>query len=148
MTRTLALAASLVLLGGCSGLHTNYGPIGLKGGYKEKQVSPGVWRVVGLGNGFSPQGFGMKMAMYRSAELIKAAGFSHVQIIDQKGKVRYMGRGGAPATNYVGEELIMFVRGANSPQPPLECRAKVSTACFTYPVEETMARLRPILRIE
>nr|WP_295373465.1 hypothetical protein [uncultured Sphingosinicella sp.] len=146
MRRMLALG--LVLLGGCSGMGTNYGPIGLKGGYKEAQVSPGVWRVVGSGNGFSGEGFGRHMAMYRSAELMKAAGFSHVQIIDQQGKVRYMGQRGAPATNYVGEDFILFVRGANSPDSPSECRAKVPTACFTYPVEETMARLRPVLRIK
>jgi hypothetical protein len=98
-----------------------------------------VWQVTGRSNGIAESGFGRNMAAYRAAELLKAAGFSHMQIIDQKGRANFIGIGGGPATSSAGEFLTLTVRGANDPAPPSECRAKRPDQCFTLAVDPLMA---------
>ncbi|HEX8480911.1 MAG TPA: hypothetical protein VF650_03310 [Allosphingosinicella sp.] len=146
MTRhpILALAAA-ALLSGCStpsGLATKYRSSYLLGGYSDKIVEPGVWKVTGRSNGVAEPGFGRNMAAYRAAEVVKAAGFSHMQIIAQKGKAQTINGSSA------GEFLTLTVRGVNDPAPPTDCREKQPTQCFTLEVDEVMARLRPVLRID
>lgn len=140
------LAAAL-LLAGCAGgrpfTATTYGPAALLGGYSEKQIEPGVWKVTGRSNGIAEMGFGRNMAVYRAAELMKAAGFAHFQIIDQKGKSTMIGYG--TPNKFAGEELTVTVRGAASPDEPLACRAKQPSACGTLGSDEVMARLGPQL---
>lgn len=114
------------------------------GGYTDKLVEPGVWRVEGRANGIAEGGFAQSMAVYRAADLVKQAGFEYMQIIDQKGKQSFVGiRGGSMSS--AGENLILWVRGAHDSSPPAECRAKNPNACFTLPVAETMAKMFPLL---
>ena len=149
MRTIYASLAAALLLAGCSGgrpvTATTYGPMALLGGYSEKEVEPGLWRVTGRSNGIAGQGFGRDMAVYRAAELMKARGFSHFQIVDQKGKITMMGRVGGAATNYVGEFLTVTVRGASDPRAALACRAKLASACGTLSTDEIMGRLGPRL---
>jgi hypothetical protein len=146
MKLMLSLAAAALALAGCAGgrpvTATRYRPAGLLGGYGERVVEPGVWRVTGSSNGIAETGFGRNMAMYRAAELVRAAGFSHVQILDQRGRESRMN------SRTIGESLDLWVRGANGPAPPADCRARNPQACFTVPVDEIMARLRPLLHID
>jgi hypothetical protein len=146
MIRKLALAlAAAAALSGCSGgsgLATKYRPSNLFGGYSDKLVEPGVWKVTGRSNGVAESGFGRNMAAYRAAEVVKAAGFSHMQVIAQKGRTQTINGSSA------GEFLTLTVRGANDPAPPTDCREKQPDQCFTLAVDEVMARLRPLLRID
>ncbi|HEX8380949.1 MAG TPA: hypothetical protein VF619_10425 [Allosphingosinicella sp.] len=146
MMRTIVLVlAAAALLAGCSGrpgTATKYRSSYIFGGYSEKIVEPGVWKVTGRSNGIAEPGFGRNMAAYRAAELVKAAGFSHMQIIQQKGRASTINGSSA------GEFLTLTVRGVNDPAPPTDCREKQPDQCFTLGVEQTMARLRPLLHID
>jgi hypothetical protein len=130
-----------------SGLATKYGPMGLFGGYSDKMVEPGVWRVSARSNGPAGEGFGSKMAIYRAAEILSAQGFSFVQVIDAKGDMTVLGRRGEAFQRPLNEHVVLTVRGAYSPQPPADCRAKVQSACITLPAADVMTRLRPLLYI-
>ena len=145
----LALSAA-ALLAGCAGrpgTATKYRPSYIFGGYSEKQVEPGLWRVTGRSNGIAEPGFGRNMAAYRAAELIKAAGFTHMQVIEQKGRASTIRVGGGSGSN-AGEYLTLTVPGANDPAPPPDCREKQPDQCFTLAVDNVMARLRPLLHID
>ena len=141
----------LSLLAACStsgrpGLATKYRPMNIFGGYSEKLIEPGLWKVSGGSNGMAEVGFGRDVAAYRAAEIIKAAGFSHMQIVDQRGATRTVsvgGGGGRPA----GENLDLWVRGTNDPAAPLDCRAKNAASCATIDVADLMMRLRPRLAL-
>jgi len=144
-TPALALAAAL-LLGGCAGrafTATTYGPQALFGGYQEKEIEPGIWRITGNSNGPAGEGFGRNVALYRAAELIKGKGFSHFQVLDQQGKTTMIGYG-AP-TSFAGETMKLTVRGVNDPAEPLVCRAKVPDHCATLSVETVMTTIGPQL---
>jgi hypothetical protein len=146
MMRNLIVAlAAASLLSACSGrpgTATKYRSSYIFGGYGDKLVEPGVWKVTGRSNGIAESGFGRNMAAYRAAEVVKAAGFSHMQIIAQKGRVSTINGGSA------GEFLTLTVRGVNDPAPPTDCREKQPDQCFTLAVDEVMARLRPLLHID
>lgn len=146
----IVLAAATAALGSAasarSGLATKYGPMGLFGGYSDKQVEPGVWRVSARSNGPAGEGFGSNMAIYRAAEILSAQGFSFVQVIDAKGDMTVLGRRGE-IQRPLNEHVVLTVRGAYSAQPPADCRAKEPSACITLPTADVMTRLRPLLYI-
>ena len=148
MRGLIVIAAATLLLAGCAGgrpiTATTYGPVNLLGGYKDKEIEPGVWRVTGLGNGIAGEGFGRNVAVYRAAELIKAQGFSHFQVLRQKGRMNSISVGGGPGS-FSGESMEMDVRGTNDPTAPLACRDKTPTACMTLAVDEILARVGPQL---
>ena len=125
------------------GTATTYGPSALFGGYSEKMIEPGVWKITGRSNGIAERGFGRNMAVYRAAELMKGAGFSHFQVLDQKGHTTLIGYGSP--TNYAGESLTLTVRGINDPAAPLACRAKQPIACATLNVDTVMASVGSLL---
>ena len=139
MVASVLLAASGA--GARSALATGYRPMSLFGGYSEKEIEPGVWRVTGTANGPAGQGFGRDMAIYRAAELLSARGFAYVQVIDQHGKETMRTGSG----QHVREFLKVTVRGAQGPEAPGDCRSKVVRACFTFPAAVMMARLAPNL---
>ena len=144
--RLVVAAAAALALAGCAerpSTATTCGPMGLLGGYSEKEVEPGVWRVTGAGNGIAEMGFGRNVAVYRAAELMKARGFSHFQVINQKGEMRMVGVGSP--SGFAGETLNLTVRGTNDPAAPLECRAKQPTACMTLSVDTILASVGPKL---
>jgi hypothetical protein len=151
MRTTLAAAAAAAFaLAGCasggarSGLATTYGPMHLFGGYSDKQIAPDVWQVTGAGNGPAGEGFGRNVAAYRAAEIVKAHGFTHLQILDQHGKGHRIGvRGGS--MSFAGERMTLTVRGTNDPSAPLACRAKLPRACMTLRSDTVLAALGPSL---
>jgi hypothetical protein len=145
----LPVAAAALLVSGCAGggrpfTATTYGPMHLFGGYTDKEIEPGLWKVTGAGNGPAGEGFGRNVAVYRAAEIVKAHGFTHLQILDQKGKVHMMGRRGS-SMSFAGETMALTVRGTNDPAAPLACRAKSPDACMTLAVETVMATIGPRL---
>jgi len=119
---------------------TRYQPKTWSGGYSDRIVEPGLWRIDATANGRAELGFAQNMAAYRAADILRAAGFEYMQIVDQKGE--YWSMGGMPA----GGKATLWVRGAHDSAPPVDCRAKRSETCVTVPVARTMERTRPLLR--
>jgi len=151
MRSIFVMLAATALLAGCAsrpGTATKYRPSYIFGGYSEKEIEPGIWKVTGRSNGIAESGFGRNMAAYRAAELMKAAGFTHMQIIGQKGRISSFSVGGGPPTHSAGEFLELTVRGTNDPAPPSECRAKRPDQCFTLAIDPLLARLRPAMHID
>jgi hypothetical protein len=124
-----------------SGLATKYKPAGIKGGYKDKLISPNMWEISAAANGFSERDLAQNMAIFRAAEVVQNAGFTHIQIINQKGKTREF----ASIGGFAGANLKLTVIGANSADPPSECKAKNPEACYTVSVEEIFVRVRPLI---
>jgi hypothetical protein len=147
----IVLAGSLVLSGSVasarSGLATKYGHMSLFGGYSDKQIEPGVWRVSARSNGPAGPGFGRNMAAYRAAEILSAQGFTYVQILDAKGDMTVLGQRGDTFQRALNEHVVLTVRGATSSAPPADCRAKKLQACVTYSAAGIMSQLRPLLYI-
>ena len=119
---------------------SRYQPKKLSGGYTDRIVEPGLWRVDAVANGRAEPGFAQNMAAYRAADILREAGFEYMQIVDQKGE--YWSMGGMPA----GGKSTLWVRGAHNPGAPVDCRAKQPETCVTIPVARTMERTRPLLR--
>ena len=140
-------AASASVASARSGLATRYGPMGLFGGYSDRQVEVGVWRVSARSNGPAGEGFARHMAAYRAAEILSAQGFNYVQVIDAKGDATMMGERTGAYQRQIGEHVVLTVRGATSSAPPADCRAKHPEACATYSVAMAMTQLRPLLYI-
>jgi len=144
-----ALAAAMAMVAGGtaearSALATRYQRGGLFGGYSEKEIEPGVWRVSASANAPAGRGFGVNMALYRAAELMKEQGYSHVQFLDGRGTETTMRNGGA----YLNQRYRVVVRGAHGPAAPTDCRAEDPANCTTMPVAQVMARLAPLLELE
>lgn len=140
-----ALSLASCASGGGSALATTYGKQHLFGGYTDKEIEPGLWKVTGAGNGPAGPGFGRNVAVYRAAEIAKAGGFSHFQILRQRGKAHSVGVGGG-SMSYAGENMEMIVRPTHDPGAPLACRDKDPQACMTLSVAEIMATIGPQLR--
>lgn len=49
------------------GTATKYRPANLFGGYEEKEIEPGIWKVKARSNGIAEPGFARNMAAYRAA---------------------------------------------------------------------------------
>ena len=151
MIRSAILLVLLASLGGCGsgrpGTATKYRPAALFGGYKQSEIEPGIWKVSARSNGIAEPGFSQNMAVYRAAEILQGAGFSHMQVLDQRGKVGMFGVNGPP-TNRGGEDFMVIVRGAGNGVAPQDCRAKRADSCFTWEIAPVMARVRPLLHID
>jgi hypothetical protein len=129
--------------GGRPSLATKYGPANIFGGYSDKLVEPGVWRVEARTNGVSEDGLANAIAAFRAAEIMRREGFEYIQIIDQKGHKKFVGlRGGTESS--AGQDLTLWIRGSHDRKPTAECRAKLTDACFTLTVTETLSRYGPL----
>ena len=140
----LLLAATACSADARPGTATKYRPANLFGGYKDKEVAPGIWRVDARANGIAEDGFAQNMAAYRAADILQKAGFAFLQVIDQKGKAMSI-RYSAGNVHSAGQSMTLWVRGAQDASPPPDCRAKSPSLCFTLPIARTLDRIRPML---
>ena len=122
-----------------------YGPAGFWGGYKEKEVEPGVWQVSASLNAASGGGqVAAAMANYRAAELMKAKGFSHMRVLKHGGFELDLGKGAGYGAGPGYAHLT--VRGATGEADTEGCREKSADKCRTLAVDEVMAWWKPYLR--
>ena len=146
--RRIIFALAALSLAGCAGgraiTASTYGKMHLFGGYSDKEIEPGVWKVTGAGNGPAGPGFGRNVAVYRAAEIVKAKGFSHIQVLKQKGRSRSVGLSGG-SMSYAGETMELVVRGTNDPAAPIACRDKQPEACMILAADEIIATVGPQL---
>lgn len=120
-----------------------YGPLNtwLGVGYKEKTQKDGPWRIVANSRYLDGQNFSRDMVLYRAAELARAAGHTHVQILGAS-LMRGMGN-----VNYGSETAIIFARGADTDAAPTQCADRKPTpeTCFTVSVAKIMEAIEPRL---
>lgn len=150
--RTMLFAVAMIsvaLPGGVAAQperQVKYQKWGMFGGYKDKVQGPNAWRVLAGVNGVAPLGSAGKIALYRAAELASSAGFSHFQIINQKGSQTYFGVGWGPATSQGGGDAELHIVAVNDPAPPQTCLAPRPDLCMTLDARDTMARITPYLK--
>ena len=147
MTRYLVLLAIVLLTSACAGRPgvAPYGPMSARGGYQEVQVGPGVWRILARSIGKDGAGYARNMAEYRAGELLKARGFSHVQVLGQNGRWELGKQFGRGRRRVHTNEMEVIVCGAHDRSPPPECHETNAHSCYTQSVESMMAGARPKL---
>jgi len=85
MVRVAAALSIVAVLSGCCTATvqpTPYQPLGKEGGYEDKQVAPGVYRVRVYGNGSTSGERVQKYAELRGADLCANAGFPRMRLTD------------------------------------------------------------------
>ena len=142
-----ALLCCTLTTSGCTtgDLATKYRPWGMFGGYRDQLVASNHWIVTAGTNGVAADGSVQRIALYRAAELAKAAGFNHIQIINQRGEQTLFGVNGESPTRRSGGSMMIEVIGTNSAAPPTRCLAGSSDQCFTLDVQKTIDEIRPLL---
>jgi hypothetical protein len=76
--RLFAAVLATAALAGCA---SHYGPDQITGGYLEKELEPGTWRVQFLGNGYTTSETTQTFWLYRCAELAKSKGYDGFRIL-------------------------------------------------------------------
>ena len=69
MFRHIFLVVSIVTTAACNGLNTQYGPMGLTGGYYDKALNDGTTRITFVANGISDKNFPLDAVFMRATEL-------------------------------------------------------------------------------
>ena len=147
MTRILAVCGIVLLTSACAGQTgvTPYGPMSIQGGYHEEEVEPGLWRILARSSSKAGTGYARNMAEYRAGELLKARGFSHVQMLAQIGRWELGADLGRGERRVVGDQMALTVRGAHDGSPPSDCRTSNRSACYTERTDTMMDGARPYL---
>lgn len=109
-----------------------YGPMkawhgwGFKYGYEDRFARDGTWRV----DAATRHGWAIDVAMYRTAERARDAGYRYVQFL------------GGSATDGPGyASATVYARPSRSPAAPADCRSRRAGTCYTADVAEVMRRL-------
>jgi len=123
-----------------------YGPMGARGGYHEEEIEPGVWRILARSSGKAGAGYAWNMAEYRAGELLKARGFSHVQMLKRNGRWGLSDDLGRGRRRVLSDMMEVTVRGAHDRSPPADCRAPNPDSCWTLNIDAMMAGIRPRLK--
>jgi hypothetical protein len=147
-TRYLILIGIVLLISACAGQQrlVAYSPMSARGGYQEEEIEPGVWRVLARSSGKAGAGYAWNMAEYRAGELLKARGFSHVQMLGRNGRWELSDELGGGQRRVLSDQMEVTVRGAHDSSAPTDCRARNADSCRTLDIEAMMAGIRPRLR--
>lgn len=122
-----------------------YGPMSARGGYREEQIEPGVWRILARSISKDDAGYARNMAECRAGELLKAHGFSRVQMLVQNGRLELGKQFGRGRRRVLSNEMEVIVRGAHDRSSPPECHDVTTLSCYTQSAESMMAGARPNL---
>lgn len=108
-----------------------YGPInGYGDGYTDKATKDGYWEIhAGIAR---QSALAADFAIYRAAEMAKAAGHRYVEIHDAFERRSRYG---------VGETITLYARPSDLPQHPASCRSGKPKRCYTADVALVFARL-------
>lgn len=139
-------AAALAFAATPAAAQSSYGPANFWGGYKDRQVEPGIWRIRATANPASGGQLAAEaMALHRAAELLRDKGFTHIRILVSTGwglfdpERGYVPRNTDGATGYA----TVTVRGAKGADDVEGCRTSVRRNCYTIAVDEMMRRAAP-----
>ena len=147
--RALIMLVTLGLLAGCGTTYRR--PIlGMAGGYSDKKVGEGHWKVVFGTNAYAARGYALNAALYRSAELARGGGYPFFQIVKSNMVVGsfsvgygYAAPGGG---HYGGEGVYLTVRGVRGREAELACENPDGRGCITLDTEETLRELEPVVK--
>lgn len=142
----ILLGAALALATLPAAAQSTYGPANFWGGYKDRQVEPGVWRIRATANPASGGQLAAEaMALHRAAELLRDKGFTHVRILVATGWNLFDPEHGYVPRNFDGATgyATVTVRGASGAGDVEGCRTSVRRNCYTIAVEELMRRTVP-----
>lgn len=117
------MAVSLLLLSGLllSGCATPYGSEGLTGGFSQKELEPGIWRLTYNGNGFTTPETVQTYWLYRAASLTLEQGFDGFQILSNINLVQNRSIVHEPVKLAAGSvPIIVPMYMPNVPKPTLE----------------------------
>jgi hypothetical protein len=137
MRPALTLAAFALLLSSAANAADDYsryyyGPMtGSGDGYKSKEAKDGFWEI-DAGIRRQPNALAADFAIYRAAEMAKAAGHRYVEIHDAVQR-----RNNASGA----ENVTLFARPADAPIHPAVCRSGKPNRCYTADVALVFARL-------
>jgi hypothetical protein len=111
------------------------GVAGPAGGYREKEIAPGIWQIrasaSAASGGYDHARFVVER---RAAELLRARGFSHMRILDRGGFALDSADGSfRPGESGPGYATLV-VRGASGPDDVAGCRARDQRRCVTRPI--------------
>lgn len=148
MARCVFLLGLFLLTSACAGRPgvVPYGPMSAHGGYQEEEIEAGIWRIVARSNGKASANYAWNMAEYRAGELLKARGFSHVQMLNRNGRWDLSDEFGRGRRRVLGDAMELTVRGAHNGLPPTDCRAANPDTCWTLNIDAMMAGIRPRLK--
>jgi len=109
-------------------------------GYKDKQIASGRWRVSGQTNEPTAQDVALALAMYRSALLVKRAGYPYLQVV----KTQHVRSMDATFMQFAELEVV----GVQSAAAPVACRNKDRNVhlCRNFPVDTLIAEAGAELR--
>jgi hypothetical protein len=137
--KALKLAVLVLALGlsGCAA--TQYSPEGFTGGFTEKPLEPGIWRIGFFGNGYTSAETVQTFWLYHCAEFSKQQGYDGFEIIsdvhlvsregwDHAGSPRVLVHGGGG-----GGSHVIIIPGAviAVPKPSLEADIRLLRAPVT-----------------
>ena len=148
MARYRGLLGIFLLASACAGRPglAPYGPMSDRGGYQEEEIEPGVWRISARSNGNAGADYAWNMAEYRAGELLKAQGFSHIQMLDRMGRWELSDERAGGRRRLLSDAMEVTVRGAHDQSQPTDCRAHKRDSCWTLGIEAMMAGIRPRLK--
>ncbi|UVO52065.1 hypothetical protein M0208_16670 [Sphingomonas sp. SUN019] len=107
-----------------------YGPmkrwhgIGYKFGYQDRTEKDGSWRIDAAIHG---RGDAINMALYRAAERARAEGYRYIFFL-----------GGEGSKSPGMDAATVYARPSHEGVPPLGCRSKKITSCYTADVAEVL----------
>jgi hypothetical protein len=137
----VAALASLLLCVPGSAQVAGYQPKTFWGGYKEKQVRPGVWRITASYNAASGGGSAAAAAVnYRAAELMKAKGFAYLRVLKSGGFALGTQTGPIPTYGDGPGYAHITVRGATGPEDVAGCETRAKNRCETLAIEAVLKR--------
>ncbi|WHU04982.1 hypothetical protein [Sphingomonas sp. NIBR02145] len=124
-----------------------YRPANLWGGYSEKEIRPGVFRVTARYNTVSG---GVVMATaaanYRSAELMKQRGFAFMRVLKYGGFELGSPTGALQSYGQGPGYAHLLVRGAAGPDDRTGCEMNRADRCETLSVDVVLEKWRPFIR--
>lgn len=97
--------------------------------HDDEVTRDGYWKIEARTQG-AGQRMAIDVALYRAAELARAAGHQYVELHDAHSR-----------RNSSGESAMLFARGANAPVHPGECRSRRARRCYTADVQAVLRRL-------
>jgi hypothetical protein len=79
--KRIGVVFTIIAFAVLSGCATGYGSNGLNGGYEQRELEPGTWRVTFEGTGFTELETVQTFWLYRAAELTVQKGYDGFQIL-------------------------------------------------------------------
>lgn len=147
---SLILLGGVLLTSGCVGQPkvVAYGPMTSRGGYQEEEIEPGVWQVFARSGGEAGPGYARSMAEYRAAEMLKARGFSWVQILKEYPTTELSEDLGGGRRRVLSEDVKLTVRGAHEYGKPTDCRETGGLRCWSFTPDLMMKQARKRLKFK